>query len=62
MLDWSLCQEMANICKYKFILFNYFFRMPYPQFLGYTKNEIKDLREVVEECGDVDFNGKSILD
>ena len=34
--------------------------MPYPQFLGYTKNEIKDLRRVVDEYGDIDYEGKSI--
>ena len=32
--------------------------MPYPEYLGYTKNEIKDLKDVVNEYGDVDLEGK----
>lgn len=32
--------------------------MPYPEYLGYTKNEIKDLKDVVNEYGDVDLEGE----
>ena len=30
--------------------------MPYPEFMGYTKAEIDDLKAVVKEFGDVDFS------
>ena len=33
------------------------FRMPYPEFSGFTKDEISDLKSVVKEFGDVDFSG-----
>ena len=35
--------------------------MPYPTFVGYTKNEIEDMRLVVEEHGDVDYSGEIIF-
>ena len=31
--------------------------MPYPEYLGYTKNEIEDLKSVVEEYGDIEIEG-----
>ena len=34
--------------------------MPYPEYLGYTKNEIQDLKNVVEEYGDIDIQGNFI--
>ena len=33
------------------------FRMPYPEFTGFTKDEISDLKAVVKEFGDVDISG-----
>ena len=34
-------------------------KMPYPDFIGYTKSEIEDLELVVNEHGDVDYSGMS---
>ena len=31
--------------------------MPYPEYLGYTKGEIDDLKSVVKEVGDVELSG-----
>lgn len=31
--------------------------MPYPEFTGFTKGEISDLKAVVKEYGDVDYSG-----
>ena len=35
--------------------------MPYPEYLGYTKGEIDDLKSVVKDVGDVDLSGCVIL-
>ena len=62
MFEFNLYQKTENIFKFETII-NYFqiVRMPYPSFVGFTKEEVEDLESIVKEHGDVDYSGKKFI-
>ena len=62
MFELNLYQKTENTFKFEIII-NYFqtVNMPYPSFIGFTKEEVEDLESIVKEHGDVDYSGKKFI-